>query len=332
MPSAEPSPSSPAPSRRSDSGAAGSAASGAAVSAANAASRPKANSGETPEVAGATPAPLPSAAWQPITFRGVAAFAEAKLGRLLLVQFVVALLTAVAVGWFLSIHWFPSVRKAIRQLPDTGVIRAGQITTPRDSTAPLVETRYLCIAVDAADSGVASSLADLRVEFHRTNYAICGFAGCVKRAYPSDTTMQFNRSEVESWWGAWQPMLFGMAGLIVVGGLFASWLLLATIYFPIAWVIAYFKDRRITAPGAWKLASAALLPGALLVCVGIVLYGLGIADLLRLLVLWLAHFVVGWVYLVLAPFRLPPVAAKAAPNPFGDGKPAAPNPFAGANE
>jgi hypothetical protein len=243
------------------------------------------------------------------------------------VQFIVALITAGTVGWFLSIHWFPSVRKAIRQLPDTGIIRAGQLVTPRGSTAPLVETRYLSIAVDAADTGVASSLADLRVEFHRTNFAVCGFAGCMRRAYAADATMQFNRSELESWWGAWQPMLFGITALVVVAGLFASWLVLATLYFPIAWVIAYFKDRRLTARSAWKLAAAALLPGALLVCGGIIIYGLGIADLLRLLVLWLAHFAVGWVYLIMSPFRLPPVTAKPKANPFGRAKPASPNPF-----
>ena len=321
MPGAEPNPSSPA---NSDRGVAGPAANGASGT-----SSAKAKSSDS---AGESPAPLLPGAWQPLTFRGVAAFAEARLGRLLLVQFVVALLVAGAVGWFLSIHWFPSVRKAIRQLPATGVIRAGQLITPLDSTAPLVETSYLSIAVDARDSGVASSLADVRVEFHRTNFAVCGFAGCLRRPYPGDATMQFNRSELESWWGAWQPMLFGIAGLAVVVGLFASWLMLATISFPIPWVIAYFKDRRLSARGAWKLASAALLPGALLVCVGIVLYGVGVADLLRLLVLWLAHFVVGWVYLVLAPFRLPRATAKPAANPFGDEKPAAPNPFAGANK
>jgi len=178
---------------------------------------------------------------------------------------------------------------------------------------------------------VASSLADVRVEFHRTNYAVCGFAGCVRRAYPTSATMQFSRAELESWWGAWQPMLYGLVGLAVVAGLFASWLLLASLYFPVAWVIAYFKDRRLTARGAWKLASAALLPGALLVCVGIVLYGLGIADLLRLLVLWLAHFVVGWVYLAMAPFRLPRVTADPKANPFGGAKPASPNPFTSSN-
>jgi len=112
-----------------------------------------------------------------------------------------------------------------------------------------------------------------------------------------------------------------------VAGLFASWLALATVYFPVAWVLAYFKDRRLTARGAWKLAAASLLPGALLVCAGIVLYGLGIADLLRLLVLWLAHFAVGWVYLVMAPLRLPRVTAKPTANPFGEAKPTAPNPF-----
>ena len=314
MPSADSSPGSPAPSRSSERGATGTGGSPVELE------------------AGGSPEPLIPGAWQPLTFRGVAAFSEAKLGRLLLVQFIVALLTAGALGWFLSIHWFPSVRKAIRQLPDTGVIRSGQLTTPRDSATPLVETRYLSIAVDATDSGIASSLADLRVEFHRTNFSICSVAGCVKRAYPTGSIMQFNRGELESWWGAWQPMLFGVAALAVVLWLFAGWILLATLYFPVAWVIAYFKDRRLGAHGAWKLASAALLPGALLVCGGIVLYGLGIADLLRLLVLWLAHFVVGWVYLVAAPFRLPPVATKAASNPFGEARPADPNPFAGANK
>ena len=39
-------------------------------------------------------------AWEPFTPRGVAAFAGAGLGRLWLVQFVVAMLAAAAVVWF----------------------------------------------------------------------------------------------------------------------------------------------------------------------------------------------------------------------------------------
>jgi len=268
------------------------------------------------------------AAWQPLTFRGVGAFSQAKLGRLLLVQVIVALVVAGTVAWFLAIHWFPSVRKAIRQLPDNGAIRNGQLTTPRDTTAPLVETRYLSVAVDAADTGVASTLADVRIGFRKTNFVVCAFAGCVTRPYPPDQGIHFNRPELQSWWGAWQPMLFGLISLAVVTGLFASWLALATLYFPIPWLIAYFKDRQLTALGAWKLTGAALMPGALLVVLGIVLYGLGIADLLWLLVIWAAHIPLTWLYLSCAPFRLPRVAAKAPPNPFGPSKARTGSPFA----
>jgi hypothetical protein len=270
-------------------------------------------------------------AWQPLTFRGVAAFSQAKLGRLLLAQFIVALLAAGVVAWFLSIHWFPSVRKAIRQLPDTGVIQGGRLTTPRTDTIPLVETRYLSVAVDSTDTGVGSSIADLRIGFHQTNFAVCAFAGCLKRPYRSDATIQFNRPELESWWGAWQPMLFIFATLGVVVWLFVSWLALATLYFPVAWLIAYFKDRQLSILGAWKLAAAALLPGALLVALGLVLYGLGVADLLRLLFLWLAHIPVGWLYLACSPLRLPRVVPKGAANPFGTPPPETKNPFTGSS-
>ena len=46
-------------------------------------------------------------AWEPLTPRGVAAFARARLSRLLLVQFVIASLAAAAVVWFLSDGLFP---------------------------------------------------------------------------------------------------------------------------------------------------------------------------------------------------------------------------------
>jgi len=70
-------------------------------------------------------APLekPPFAWQPITPRGVAAFARASWGRVLLVQFLCALAAATAVVWFLETAWFPAVTEAIRQLPPPGCPR-----------------------------------------------------------------------------------------------------------------------------------------------------------------------------------------------------------------
>src|SRR5260221_14485850 len=45
-------------------------------------------------------------AWQPFTLRGVAAFARVSCPKLLLLQFIVALLAAATVVWFLQARWF----------------------------------------------------------------------------------------------------------------------------------------------------------------------------------------------------------------------------------
>jgi hypothetical protein len=251
------------------------------------------------------------------------------LGRLLLVQLLVAIVVAGTIGWFLATDWFPTMRKAIRRLPDTGAIRDRTLSTPRDTAKPLAETRHLCLVVDVGESGVASSLADLRIEFRKTNWALCAFAGRMTRPYPGPATIPFNRPDLESWWGAWQPMVFAIGAMAIVAGQFASWMLLATIGCPVAWLIAYFKDRQLTVGGAWKLAAAALMPGALLVSVGVVLYGLGILDLLRLLLLWIAHVPLGMVYLATAPFRLPRSVPKLKADPFATKEPEVKNPFSG---
>src|SRR5881628_3717118 len=86
--------------------------------------------------------PLPEA-WQPLTPRGVAAFSRARIGRLFVVQLVVALMAAGVVLWFLATAWFPTLLEAIHQLPPTGVIEARQLSSPRASTVPLAESRFL---------------------------------------------------------------------------------------------------------------------------------------------------------------------------------------------
>ena len=277
--------------------------------------------------------PLPPA-WQPLTPRGVAAFSRASLGRLLLIQFIVALLAAASVIWFLATVWFPATRGAIRQLPDTGFIQDQQLSSPRLSTEPLVENRFVAFVVNVDGIGIPSFATDVRVEFHRRNFAMCSLLGCLRFDYPQGSTVQFNRPELESWWAAWELTIYSAAGIAVVFGVFASWLLLAAIYCPIARIYAFFKDRQLTLRGSWNLASAALLPGALLMAAGIVLYGLGLIDLVQLLILWALHLILGWVYLFVSPLRLPRAsdAAPARRNPFGESKPADANPFSAGEE
>ena len=74
-------------------------------------------------------------AWLPLTPPGVAAFADAPLGRLLFVQLIFALLAASAVVWFLRTAWFPALDAAIHQLPVQGEIRDGRYSIPAETGA-----------------------------------------------------------------------------------------------------------------------------------------------------------------------------------------------------
>jgi len=83
-------------------------------------------------------------------------------------------------------------------------------------------------------------------------------------------------------------------------------------------LVGFFADRQCSLGASWRLAGAALMPGALLTCGAILLYGLGTLDLVRLAAAGAAHWVIGWVYLFVSPLCLPRRAEKTAArvNPF----------------
>ena len=115
----------------------------------------------------------------------------------------------------------------------------------------------------------------------------------------------FNRTKLEPGWAAWQPMLLAGVVLGVLAGLFISWSLLATIYFFPVWLIGFYSNRDLDFRASWKLAGAALMPGALFLMATIFVYALGLLDLVQLTAGFALHFVIGWVYLFVAPFFLP---------------------------
>ena len=256
-------------------------------------------------------------AWEPFTPRGVAAFAGARLSRLLLVQFVIASLAAVAVVWFFSAGCFPTVRAAIRKLPDTGAIRSGRLEWPADPPQLLAEGRFLAFIVDPHHSGQIHSSADVQIEFGRETLRVSSLLGYTEWKYPSDWTMAFNRTELEPLWGAWEPEWLGIMVLAVVAGLMLSWTVLATIYFLPAWLLGFLANRRLNFRGSWKLAGAALMPGAMLFTTAIGLYDFGVFGLIQFCFLFGAHVALGWIYLPLSQLFLLRIDAKPpAGNPF----------------
>ena len=207
------------------------------------------------------PAEFP-VAWEPLTPRGVAAFASARLGRLLLVQFVIASLASAAMVWFLSDGCFPTVRAAIRNMPVTGAIRSGRLDWPGQTPQLLAEGRFLAFIVDPDHSGQIHSPADVQIEFGRETIRVFSLFGYAEWNYPPDWTIAFNRTDLEPLWGAWEPEWLAITVLAVVAGLMLSWAGLATVYFLPAWLLGFLTNRRLNFRGSWKLAGAALLPGA----------------------------------------------------------------------
>ena len=109
---------------------------------------------------------------------------------------------------------------------------------------------------------------------------------------------------------------------LVFVGLLVSWFMLATGYAVIVRAFAFYVDRPLNWSGSWRLSAAALLPGSLFLTGTLVLYGLGLVDLIRLLAAWPLHLLVGWVYLVAAPLKLPHKVLVPVPpaNPFASKK------------
>jgi hypothetical protein len=68
---------------------------------------------------------------------------------------------------------------------------------------------------------------------------------------------------------------------------------------------------------SWRLAGAALMPGALLMTAAILLYGIGFLNLVSFGFIFGAHFLIGWIYLFVSLLFVPraPIAVNQG-NPF----------------
>src|SRR3954464_3609601 len=171
-----------------------------------------------------------SIAWQPLTPRGVAAFASATLGRLLAVQLVFALLAAAAVVWFLSTAWFPTIRSAIRELPLDGKINSAKLDWPDENPKLLAEGRFLSLAIDLKHEGGARSPAHVQIEFGEKIIQVRSLFGFLPWNYPPDWNVPFDRDELAPWWGAWAPEIVAITAGAVFAGLLVVWALLASLY------------------------------------------------------------------------------------------------------
>lgn len=262
----------------------------------------------------------PTFAWEPLTPRGVAAFARASLERLFVVQAVFALLAAAAGVWFLSQQIFPTVDDAVGNLPEFGAIHGGRLDWRDESPVLLAEGRILALGVDLEQGGKLRSPADFQFAFGKNTLVIYSIFGDAELAYPPDAYLAVNLHDARPAWDAWAPDILGLAAIGIFFGLLLVWALLAMAYCLQVWLVCFFANRDLGLAASWKLAGAALMPGAALVSLSLVLYGLGAFDLVQLCFAFGMHLVIGWVYLFVSPLFLNRVLPKEKANPFTGAK------------
>jgi hypothetical protein len=258
-------------------------------------------------------------AFEPLTPRGVAAFARAPLRRLLVVQFVVALLSMISMVWFLDESCFPTIRAAIQNLPATGEIRSGKLDWNGDWPQSLAEGRFLAFDVDLDHSGLIHSTADMQIEFGAETVRFFSLLGYLEFSYAPDRSAPFNRTELEPLWGAWAVEILFLAAAATIIVLLLSWWILATIYFLPVWALGCFADRDLNLFASWKMSGAALMSGALLMAAGIFFYSFGALNLVQFSFVFGAHLVLGWIYLCVSLMFVPRI-----PKPSSKGNPFVP--------
>jgi hypothetical protein len=274
----------------------------------------------------------PEKAWQPLTFGGVARYGHDWVGRLFFACLVLSILDAAVVVWTASRTWAPAIEQAIANLPAGAEIRGGKLTAPQ--AVRLAENPFLSFRLDPRGEGAPASLGDLSVVLAPNEIRIRSLFGADAFPYRPEWTVQLSRAEMEPKWAAWKPALLAYLFLGTIIALFANWISLATVYALFVKIFAAAKNRSLTVWGAWKASVAALMPGAILLAIAIALYGMGQIRLVELIATWAAHFVVGWIFMIGAVFKLPPLQ-KTPANPFAhldekekeEAPPAEKNPF-----
>lgn len=276
-------------------------------------------SAEAEQPAAGTAKPETRGAWQPFTFRGVAAFAEAPWRRLFVAQALTALLFAVCVVWFFAHCYAPVITEEIQKLPDGAHVTGGQLAGVPG--LEITETRLLSIAVTAEENADLDQSADVQIALRKDRLEISSILssalGSLEFYYLKQSAVDLSRSRLEPLWGAWLPVLLVAGGITVAAGVWLLWAVLAWVYTSVAKLAAWFCNRQLTWPGAWRLSCAALLPGAVLMAAGVVCYGLQWVDVFGFGYFAIVHFLVGWVYLLGAPVFVPRLTAvPMTRNPF----------------
>lgn len=270
---------------------------------------------ESADQAPQPPAPSgrPPTAWQPFTFGGIAAFSKASTGRALLVATLAGILLTILILRFFYTAWWPVISAAVDQLPAKGAVRDGWLIWPARSPVVLAENSFLALVINPVPTHRVGQSADLQIVIGATQLEASSLLGAVSISHPKRYEFSLARQDLQPLWYAWRPHV--LAGASVGSGivLFVIWIVLACLATPALKLFAMLFGRVTTIPGCFRMGLMALMPGAVLMALGIVLYNQHDFKLAELMLVHAAHMLMGLVYMTGALLALP---KPAPPDPI----------------
>ena len=250
----------------------------------------------------------PIVAYQPFTVGGVARFSVASLWRLLGVQFIFAFFVAGVFVWFVNSAWIPVIDESIEQMPPSGDISLGSLNWPVGASlhveGPAGGEPFMRLDVEPGGITNVIESVDLVLAFESKRLFVGSSLGLglIVLPYPLNLKIPFNKSDLKPWWGARSHLVLLSLGFLIAVLLIVSWSFLGCLYIL---PLKIFSINRLSVRGAWQLASAAHMPGALLMSVGIFMYGIKQIELVVFAFVWGIHLMIPWFYLFFSPFFTP---------------------------
>ena len=232
----------------------------------------------------------------PLTFGGVASFAQKSARWFLLVWFLTALLSAGICLHFLESRWVPVIESTMGELPENLRLSEG-VMSALPSPVPLQrDNGFLSLVLAGSDEFQGNMSADLQVTVAPDGLRLRSLLGYLTLPYPPDLELPLASTEVKPWWNA-RKTVFRVASLIIVSVvLLLTWATLATVYYLPLTLALFFADRSLQVGKTWRLAGSLLVPGALMMSLAILLYTFHLLNLLGLLLTAVLHIVIAWIY------------------------------------
>lgn len=254
----------------------------------------------------------------PLTFGGVAAFAQ-KSGRwFLVVWLITSLLSAGTCLHFLQSRWIPVVESTLNILPENLLLSGGIMSALPNPATLERDNGFLSVVLAGSDESQGNMTADLQITVASDGLRLHSLLGYLTLPYPPDLELRLAPTNVNPWWNS-RKTLFSAAFFVIVSvGLLLTWTALASVYYLPLTVALFFADRSVQMGKTWRLAGSLLIPGALMMSLAILLYTFHLLSLLGLLLTAILHIVIAWIYGIACVKYVPRhnPASPPTPNPF----------------